>query len=195
MKARNYLIVKAGNEYNNEVELSTGHKIVVNSTIESVEHINREVEVLAAPEFTKLKKGDKVIIHHNILRRKNDIKGEEIKSQFHFKDDTYYVPLTEVFAFKRDGQWESLDPFCFIKPIPLKDKEVGGILVRKEDQEGHKGRVHRVGTVRFPNQEMKDMGLKEGDTIHFEKDSEYEFKIDGELLYRMKTSDILAQVI
>ena len=50
------------------------------------------------------------------------------------------------------------------------------------------------GKIRYINKELTSMGLKEGDTIIFAKDSEFEFKVDGKVLYKMSTSDILAKV-
>jgi len=35
-----------------------------------------------------------------------------------------------------------------------------------------------------------DLGLKEGDEISFKPDSDYEFTVDGEKLYRMFTDNI-----
>jgi co-chaperonin GroES (HSP10) len=34
------------------------------------------------------------------------------------------------------------------------------------------------------------MGVHEGDKINFTKNSEYEFDVNGEVLYRMRTNDI-----
>ena len=43
-------------------------------------------------------------------------------------------------------------------------------------------------------QEILDAGLKEGDVIVFEPHSEYEFRIDGEKLYRMYTKNLLIKL-
>ena len=40
--------------------------------------------------------------------------------------------------------------------------------------------------------EAQDLGVLDGSKINFLKDSEYEFDIDGEILYRMRSSDICA---
>lgn len=186
MNSPNYLIVRAHQEYNNETKSDKGFGFIVNSTIESVSDINRIVEVVSAPEYTILKSGDEVVIHHNILRMKNSVGGNTIKSNFHIEDDLYYVPLSEVFMYKREGIWIPLDPYCFVKPIPE---------VTREDlilYTGYKGNVNHVGEMMYPNDGLKKQGVKKGDVVSFSRDSEYEFNIDGDLLYKMSTKDILA---
>lgn len=196
MKAVRYVLVKSDQDYNNEVELA-GKKILVNSSIESVENINREATVVSSPEGTILQEGDTVIIHHNIMRHKNDIKGNEIKSPFHIGDNVYFVPPTEIFAYKRgDGEWEALDPFCFVKPIELEKEEElkSGIILMPTSKDSFKGRENGVGILRYGNRELEEQeDIHPGDRVHFEPFSEHEFEIDGELLYKMRTSDILAK--
>ena len=101
MKSINYLIVELDKAYENEVEVSTGEKVIVNSTIEDVSFINRKARVVSAPEFTILQKGDEVIVHHNIFRLRNDVKGVVAPSNYDIGDNKYIVPLTEVFMYKR----------------------------------------------------------------------------------------------
>lgn len=47
-----------------------------------------------------------------------------------------------------------------------------------------------MGVIVYINQELIDLGLKIGDEISFEPDSEYPFTIEGEKLYRMFTNNI-----
>ena len=44
----------------------------------------------------KLKKGDEVIVHHNIFRRWYNMRGEEKNSSTHFKDNLYFVSLSYI---------------------------------------------------------------------------------------------------
>ncbi len=44
--------------------------------------------------------------------------------------------------------------------------------------------------MKYINQELIDLGVKEGDEVSFTPDSEYEFYVDGEKLYRMFTNNI-----
>lgn len=189
MKAVYHVIVETDKAYNNEKKITEDISIVVNSTIESVEHINRKAVVLAAPDFVVLEKGDEVILHHNIFRLRNGLKGKRLESNFHIEDNRYFVPPTEIFMFKRgDSEWEALSPHCFVKPIK-DDTEEGVILGVKETYKGNK---KQYGEVIYPNKDMLDMGLKKGDIVAFSLYSEYEVEVENELLYKMSTKDILA---
>ena len=188
MKSINYIVVRLDEAYGNEVELDSGDKFIVNSTIESVEHINRVAEVVASPDFTIVEKGDKVVVHHNIFRLRNNTKGNEIDSNYYLGDGLYIVPLTEVFMYKRDGDWMAIDPYCFVKPIQHTEEDLWS------EVPVYKGRLHKVGVMAYPNRELMEQGVKAGDTIRFSDYSEYEFVIGGELYYKMSTKDVLAVI-
>lgn len=190
MEAVRYVLAKTEGEYDNEVELSNGLKVLVNTTIESVSNINREVEVVSAPKNTVLDKGDKLIVHHNIIRKKNDIKGVERKSDFWLVDNVYFIPPTEIFLYKKkDADWKAPDPYVFIEPIKIEPQQTkSGIYL---DTGAKTKYVKNTGIIKYINNELIEWGLKTGDKVYFKDDSEYEFSIDKTLLYRMKTSDIL----
>lgn len=183
----NYIIVEIDEAYNNEE-----NGIVVNSTVESTQHINRVARVLEAPDFTILKRGDEVICHHNIFRIRNGIRGEKVKSNYNLEDNIYFVPLTEVYMFKRDNNWESIRPYVFVKPVEYEDKKIGNIIVTSSDSNSHKGKKKLRGIIKYPNDELVHNGVNKGDEVVFSSFSEYEFNINGETLYKMSTKDILA---
>lgn len=191
MKSVNYFIVEVDKAYENEVELSTGGKFIVNSTIEEVSHINRVATIVASPDFTVLQAGDKVVMHHNILRLRNDVNGNVAPSNFHIEDNKYFVPLTEVFMFKRGGEWKALDPYCFVEPID-EESDKGFSLSLQESS--YKGKKKGVGIMRYPNEDLTAQGVKTGDKVKFTPNSEYEFNIDGVLYYKMSTRDIIAVI-
>ena len=53
-----------------------------------------------------------------------------------------------------------------------------------------RGEEPLMGIVKYINQELLDLGVKVGDEISFQPESEYEFTIEGEKLYRMFTNNI-----
>lgn len=191
MKAVNYLIVELDEAYDNEVKVSTGDSVIVNSTIENVSYINRVATVVAAPDFTILQAGDKVVCHHNIFRLRNDTKGKVVPSNFNIDDNQYFVPLTEVFMYKRDSDWIAINPYCFVKPIEA-DKDKLSFDITTE--ESYKGRLNQKGILKYINDDIRSQSMREGDTVIFSKDSEYEFNIDNEILYKMSTRDIIGVV-
>lgn len=186
MKSLNFIIMRASEAYINEVDGMT-----VNTTIEDVSSINRIGVVVAAPNNVVVQEGDEILVHHNIMRLRNDTKGNEIESNYYLGDDLYFVALTEVFMYKRGEDWESLNPFCFVEPIEKKEEVQNTLFKLSKKDTSYKGYIKNKGILRYPNKDLIDQGLKTGDTIVFSDDSEYEFNINGKLFYKMATRDIL----
>lgn len=185
MNSINYVIVKVDNLYENVKD-----GLIINDSIESVSNINRIGEVIIPTENTVLEKGDFVVIHHNIFRKKYTISGTQINSDFWLKDNLYFVPLTEIFMYKRNEDWECLEPFCFVKPIIKEDEKPVGFNITDNL---YKGNYSHIGIVKYINNNLHKT-VKVGDTIIFSNDSEYEFNINGELLYKMSSKDILGKI-
>lgn len=194
MNTINYVIIEVDNDYINEKEVG-GSKVIVNTSIETVENINRVGVVVKAPDFVSLEEGDRIIIHHNICRLRNGIKGEKVQSNFWIEGNKYFVPLTEIFMFDKGNGWEAFTPFCFVRPIKDESKQINSILIPTSFREdNHKGRVNHRGIMVYPNQDLIDQGINKGDEIVFSNYSEYEFEIDGETYYKMSTNDILGKL-
>lgn len=187
MRSDNFVIVETSSNYNNNVG-----DIIINTSVEKVENINRVAKVIVAPEYTNLQEGDMVILHHNILRIQNDINGIERKSLFHIEDNKYWVPLEEILMVKESGEerWRAVDPFVFVKPIKVDDYKVGKYLISGATN-SYKGMEKLSGKISFLNRGLENMGLKTGDKVYFTDYSEHEYNIGGELHYKMKTQDIL----
>lgn len=182
----NYVIVEV-----QELYVNTEDGFIVNDSIENVESINRVATVISAPKSTIIKTGDQLIVHHNIFRKKYDVSGKQINSNFWLEDNKFFVPLTEIFMYKRDSDWIAIDPFCFIKSIPSDETKVVGFNLSENI---HKGMKKHTGIVSYSNNILESRGIRKGDRVVFSKNSEYEFKIDGILYYKMKSKDILGVI-
>ena len=188
MRSPNFIIVEAEDNYNNMED-----NVIVNSSIETVSRINRIATVIASPDYTILQEGDKVLLHHNILRLSNDVKGNVQHSMFHIEGNRYFVPLSEVLMYSRDNGWMSIDPFVFVKVIKSEDFKVGDYMI-SGDVDSHKGSKKLQGEIAYTNQDLEHQGVVEGDRVYFLEDSEHEYEIEGELCYKMRTSDILLKI-
>ena len=47
-----------------------------------------------------------------------------------------------------------------------------------------------MGTMKYVNKELKDLGVNVGDKVCYKPDTEYEFEVDGEKLYRIMSQSI-----
>lgn len=175
MKSVFNFIVKPLNErYQNSKKIDN-KELILNTDIFQHKFVSREAKVISTPTAfnTQVKKGDTVLVHHNVFRRFTDIKGVEKDSKNYYKDDMYFVYADQIFAYKRNKSWESIDGYCFIKPICSDD-------MYSTDKE-----KPLVGIVKY-----SDGTVDVNDLVGFRPTSEYEFVLDGERLYRVKSNFI-----
>ena len=90
------------------------------------------------------------------------------------------VDREQFFMYKKNGEWRAHGKFCFIEPIQTKES-----VIYKNTRE-----EPLVGKIRYINDELLSLGLKVGDEVGFQPESEYAFDVEGEKLYRMFTNNI-----
>ena len=175
-----FIIKPVGNRYSNELTVGD-KKLIVNSSISNHKFVNREAEIVALPLAfkTKLKVGDRVIVHHNLFRRYYNMKGKSVNSTKYFKDDLYFASLNQIYMKKTKDSWETLNEYCFIKPIVNKSSS----SLKKLKQ--------CVGIVKYGNSTLEALKIHKEDLVVFKKNREFEFLIDNEVFYCMKSNDIL----
>lgn len=175
-----FIIKPIGERYNNELKIGD-KKLIINSSISSHKFVNRKAEVVAVPLAfeTELKKGDKVIVHHNLFRRYYNQKGKSVNSGKYFKDDMYFASEDQIYMKQVNNSWKTVKDYCFVKPV-----------VDKYDSSSSKLK-ERVGIVKYGNNVLEALKINKGDLVGFKKNREFEFLIDGELLYCMESNDIL----
>ena len=172
-----FIIEPIGNRYNNTKQIGD-KELIVNTEILNHQYVNRTAKVLSVPTLikTNIKVGDTVVVHHNVFRRWHNIRGEEKNSRGYINEKTYAVTKDEVFLYKRDTKWIPPLGYCFVKPILSYDK----FNTNKEQP--------LMGVMKYADETLRM--IEEGDLVGFTPNSEYEFIIDGERLYRVFTKDI-----
>ena len=171
----NFIIKPKDNRYNNTKKIA-GKDIIVNTDIFQHQYVSREAIVISTPSAfkTDINIGDTIIVHHNIFRRYTDIKGVERDSKSYYKDNLYFAFIDQIFAYKAGGKWIPLDDYCFVKPI-----HAYGMFDTNKEQP-------LMGIMKYTNKNLPEVGS----LIGFTPNSEYEFIIDNERLYRVRTQDI-----
>ena len=175
-----FIIKPVGNRYSNELTVGD-KKLIVNSSISNHKFVNREAEIVALPLAfkTKLKVGDKVIVHHNLFRRYYNMKGKSVNSTKYFKDDLYFASPDQIYMKRTKDSWETLNEYCFIKPVV--DKSSSSLKKLKEC----------IGIVKHSNSTLEALKIHKEDLVVFKKNREFEFLIDNEVFYCMESNDIL----
>ena len=92
-----FIVQPVGKRYDNEVKV--GDKtLITNTKIESFKSVSNRAVVLEVPKAfeTKIKKGDILIIHHNVFRRFYDIRGNQKDSRSKFTDDKFFCSIDQI---------------------------------------------------------------------------------------------------
>ena len=182
MRSNLYFIVKPldGKRYDN-VRSVEGKEYYLNTSIEDAKFVQRLAEVVSTPTWYTgpIRSGDVVVVHHNVFRLYYDVYGKEKSTADHFKDKLFFVGIDRVYLYKSDDcEWKCNLDFCFIRP-QMNDNEMDPSALKEY-----------WGEVCFDSDTLKDMGVMKGDIVSFQPECEYEFDIDGEVIYRMYTKNI-----
>ncbi len=175
-----FIVKPVGSRYENSVEID-GKELILNTKIESFKSVNNTAIVVAIPLAykTDIKIGDTIIIHHNVFRRFYDMKGKQKNSRAYFKEDLYFCSLDQIYLYKTDTEWKSFGDRCFIKPL----KNIDHSKLDKEKK--------LIGILKYGNDSLKELKINPGDLVGYTPFGEYEFIIEGQRLYCMKSNDIV----
>ena len=165
----NFVVTPKGNRYNNTKKVGDS-ELILNTEIFNHQYVNREATVISTPIIgdTDIEPGDIVILHHNVFRRWHNVKGIEKNSRSYFNEETYFVNHDQIFLYKRNNEWLAPKGYCFVKPLKAIDK----FNINKEKP--------LQGIVKY-----SDGTVKVSDLVGFRPNSEYEFIVDGERIYRV----------
>ena len=175
-----FIVEPIGDKYKNEIQVGD-KKVVVNTQIESWKFVNRLAKVIKPPLAfkTDIKKGDTVVVHQNIFRVFYDMRGEKKKSRSYFKDNLYFCSLDQLYLYKNSTGWHSFGDRCFIQPI----KNNNSLTLNKEQ--------YLIGILKYGNSSLEALKINQGDLVGYTPNGEWEFLIDKERLYCMKSNDIV----
>ena len=170
----NFVVAPLKSRYNNTKKID-GKELILNTEISDHQYVSREAIVKAIPTVgeTNIKIGDTVIVHHNVFRRWHNQYGIEKNSRSYFDEQTYLVASDQIFLYKTNDTWKPQKGYCFVNPIVSTNE----YNIEKE--------TPLVGVVKYT-----DGNINKGEVIGFRPNSEYEFIIDGEKLYRILSNFI-----
>ena len=174
-----FIIEPKNTRYNNTKKV-VDKELILNTEIFNHQYVSREAVIKHLPLAveTELQVGDEIIVHHNVFRRWHNVHGIEKNSRSYINENTYCVREDQIFSYKRNNKWSAIKGFCFVKPIHQNDN----FDTNKEKP--------LMGIMKLTNNELINFGINNGDLVGFLPNSEYEFIIDGEKLYRVMTNFI-----
>ena len=162
---KDFIIKPIGDRYNNSIRVDD-KELILNTEIFNHQYINRLAKVIATPLLfqSPVKVGDEVIVHHNVFRRWHDMKGVERNSRSYWKEDKYIISQDQIYLYNN----KAMPGYSFVKPIKSNNK-----LSTNIEQP-------LVGVVKYT-----DTTFDINTLVGFTPNSEYEFVINGERLYRV----------
>ena len=175
-----FIIKPLGDRYENEIKI--GDKtLVLNTKIESFKSVNNLAVVVETPKAfkTSIQKGDIVLIHHNVFRVFYDMKGVKKNSRSYFKDDLYFCAVDQIYLYKNTENWKSFGDRCFVMPLKNED-----ILTNDKEQK-------LIGILKYGNNSLKALNINPGDVVGFTPNSEWDFIVDEQRVFCMKSNDIV----
>ena len=175
-----FIVKPIGNRYDKEIKVGD-KSLIINTKIESFKSVSNRAIVVETPLAFKsnIKKGDTVIIHHNVFRRFYDIRGNQKDSRSKFIDGNFFVNPDQIYLYKSKSEWMAFGNRCFISPIVDSDD----MTVEKERK--------LIGILKYGNSSLEAVEINPGDLVGYTPNGEFEFIIDGERLYCMKSNDIV----
>ena len=165
----NFVVKPKGKRYNNIKKIGDS-ELILNTEIFNHQYVNREAIVISIPIIgdTNIKPGDTVVVHHNVFRRWHDVKGVEKNSRSYFNEDTYFINYDQIFLYKRYWEWKTPKGYCWVKPL------------KATDQFNIESEKPLQGVVKY-----SDGTVDVNSLVGFTPNSEYEFIVDNERLYRV----------
>ena len=175
-----FIVEPVGERYDNKVKVGD-KSLIINTQVETFKSVNNIAKVIEVPLSVKtvIKKDDLIMIHHNVFRRWYNIRGKEKNSKSFFKDDLYFVQPDQIYLYKNNDRWHTVNDRCFISPIKNTDN-------RLSDQE-----QYLIGVLKYGNSALEALEINEGDLVGYKPFGEYDFVVDGKRLYCMKSNDIV----
>ena len=165
---KDYIISPIGDRYNNSVRVGE-KELILNTEVYNHQYVNRLAKVIATPLLfqSPINVGDEIIIHHNVFRRWNDVKGEERNSRSYWKEGKYIISEDQIYLYKKDN-WIAMPGYSFVKPL----KAINKYNIENERP--------LIGIVKY-----SDGTFNKKELVGFTPSSEYEFVVNGERLYRV----------
>lgn len=178
MRSLNQFVVrpKDSKRYNNTKDIG-GIEFITSTSEEDHTHSNRFAEVVSTPILYHgpIQKGDTLVVHHNVFKFYNDMKGRRKSGKSYFMDDLFLVDMEQFYLYGKEGDWKAHDRFCFVEPLPVEESYIYKPISKEP----------LMGTMVYPSDYLLSKGIDKGTKVSYKPESEYEFEIDGKTMYRI----------
>ena len=195
-----YLLVEMNKEFNDTITIGET-ELFLDTTYDNYKHACQNGKVFAVSDGVEgVNVGDTVWFHH-FVPADYDMDGNQISNhdkllEKEFNKRLYWVDAKpasksgahQLFLYENDKGVNAYLDTVMVRPIIIEaEKTKSGIILEAFE----KKEVFEEGEIAVSNSFLEANGFNVGDKVKFSKNSEYEIEVNGEILYRMRTEDIL----
>jgi len=191
MKTYNFFIVEIESVSQDTITTDSGLELYIDTRFNEFEHRTQHGKVIAAPFKWDhgVEVGDTLYFHHRVVLNE----GQPLTGY----DNHYLVGYhpsdaieSQAIAFKsqKTGEVKVLSGWTLIEQIQEERDDFPSDLiemVKLEEKPITKGRIV------FDSEGTKELGLKIGDIVGFQKNRDYDLKVDDTSYGRIRTKDLL----
>lgn len=195
-----YLLVEMNKEFNDTITIGET-ELFLDTTYDNYKHACQNGKVFAVSDGVEgVGVGDTVWFHHFVPADydmdANQISNHDKLLEKEFGKRLYWVDAKpaskggahQLFLYENDKGVNAYLDTVMVRPIIIEaEKTKSGIILEAFE----KKEVFEEGEIAVSNSFLEDNGFNVGDKVKFSKNSEYEIEVNGEILYRMRTEDIL----
>lgn len=191
MKAiRDRVFLALEKETEDTVTLGNGLELFIDTAFDRARHARQYGYVVSVSDTVHLYKeyddgvdlkvGDKVWFHHFAIEKNNVFKiGEK----------TYYtLPYAMLFLLERGDEYIPLNEFVFVRPCEAV-KEVNGLVNPLVGDLSKR----RAEVVYINDKSKAELGIDVGSIVDLTGRGNYDMKIGGEVLYRLRHRQLIAE--
>jgi co-chaperonin GroES (HSP10) len=162
--------------------------LLVDTDYNKYKHATQIGKVVATPirltpqylNDTPINVGDTVVFHHFVCQPNNKVRFME--------EEVYRADYFNIYGKVEGGKLIPIEDVFFVTPILEPEENMyEGVLQIKP----HREYIKQYGIVHSVSSSLSNLGLMPGDKIFFTKNADYEMTISEELLYRMRTRNIV----
>tara|TARA_R110002012_G_scaffold262581_1_gene444893 strand:- start:44 stop:619 length:576 start_codon:yes stop_codon:yes gene_type:complete len=183
-----YFVVDLPKVANDEIEFADT-TLKIDTKFNEFEHRVTQGEVVSTPHKfpTDVKPGDTLFFHHLVVIN-GGMPLEGYEGKYLVSYDPELALNSHAFAYQPQGTeevyplstWSILSP-CFEDDL---ESEVFEVITLEK-------KLPTRGVVAFDSENLKELGVKKGDTVGFKENRDYRFKIQGEEYYRTRCEDLM----
>jgi len=193
MKPLDLFVVHIDEKTKDKIKTESGLELYIDTRFDEFKHRTTEGEVVAAPckYNTGVEPGDTLYFHHLVvLNDGQPLTGEDKNYIVKYSPDITINNQAIAYKSKKTKKVYPLAGWALLEPSKEDAPRHDGVIEVVELKE----KEVRTGVVSFNSPELKELGVKKGDVVGFQKNMDYRIIIDEKEYYRVPADRLLYKV-